>query len=409
MARFKRNQQDYTSIELVSRDTAIDAPGTLVFVREPTLGLRRRFLPTIAVLVTTACAAAVWSLRLLKWKDSVGFFGFVTGHRVAIQVFIHILSSVLTLLQKFGVSSTFNLATRSAFARRTVSIKKLRLWTLISQARVSFSIPLSNFLVCTAFCILTFLPAWLWTGALTPQLTTFTVFSNVTVSKTGAGAYPFLGYRSLTDPFNFECWNTTQANGTFTSCPGLYESGALLSSAASATTIDGSLRNHSKFGDNSAYRYVGRSYGAGASVGLTVQSPTISTLYGYNFTETGYLTTVKCVYNSSSQWEITLQSCAESADLPCSYYAIGCFPNSPLLSKGTCDPYHTDHYAQASFGPDGAAVVAMGATNSDNATEYYLAIATTPAYEQLNQVQCQLSSDHISLQSMCRWSIHPLL
>jgi hypothetical protein len=69
--------------------------------------------------------------------------------------------------------------------------------------------------------------------------------------------------------------------------------------------------------------------------------------------------------------------------------ATGCFPNSKLLPNGTCDPNHTDHYAQVSFGTDGATVVAMGATNSDNATEYYLSIATTPVYEQFSQVQCQ--------------------
>ena len=83
---------DYTSIEMITHDgpNAVNSPGTLVKVREPTLGFRRRFLPSLAVLFTTGCAAALWSLRLLNWKDSLGFYSFVVSHRVAIQVSIHI-------------------------------------------------------------------------------------------------------------------------------------------------------------------------------------------------------------------------------------------------------------------------------------------------------------------------------
>lgn len=267
MERFRslRAKPDYTSIELVSHDAThpVNAPGTLVTIREPTLGFRRRFLPSIALLFTTGCAAALWSLRLLKWKDSLGFYSFVISHRVAIQVFIHILSSLLTLLWVYGVCSTINLITRHRFARRAISIKTLRVWTLISQARISFNIPFSSFLICAAFCLISLLPAWLWTGALTPQLTSYNVTSNGTLPKTGTGAYPFLNYRLPSYGFTFECWTNTQANGTFTSCPGLYQSGSLLASAGSATTIDGNPRNHSKVGDTTAYQYIGRSYGVG--------------------------------------------------------------------------------------------------------------------------------------------------
>lgn len=70
--------------------------------------------------------------------------------------------------------------------------------------------------------------------------------------------------------------------------------------------------------------------------------------------------------------------------------AYGCFPNSLLLPNGTCDPEHIDYYAQSSFGGDGAAIVAMGATNSDNASEYYLAMAATPAWAQYDKLQCQI-------------------
>lgn len=132
-------------------------------------------------------------------------------------------------------------------------------------------------------------------------------------------------------PFDWECWQTTQANGTFTSCPGKYQSGALLASASSATTVDGSPRNHSKISDTTAYQYTGRSYGVGSIVGLSVDVPEISTLYGYNYTELGYLTTVGCAYNNFSLWLLALEDCPDlenlpGGTLPCSYLVCILYP-----------------------------------------------------------------------------------
>lgn len=388
---FRRPQPDYTSIQLVSNDAtdASSTRGTLQRIRDPTIGPWRRFLPTLAVLFTSACAFTIWSLRLTYWKDSLGFYNLVVTHRVSVQVFIHVLATFLTVLWIYGVSTTINLLMRLRFANGGVSINTLRMWTLISQARLNINLPFRHFILCACFYAIAVLPAWLWTGALTPQLIDYPLLANATLPKAGAGAYPFLTYRLPNDDFNFECFNTTQANGTFTSCPGLYQSGNLLQSAGSATTIDGSPRNHSKY-DNTEYRYTGRSYGAGSSVGLTVRSPPTATLQGYSYTEQGYLTTADCVYNSSSLWVLRFIDSYDSGDIPNVYYAEGCFPNSlSFPNNGTCGLF--DHYSLVSLGLDGENMVAMGSTNSDNLTDYYLAIAASAPYAELNQIQCQVS------------------
>ncbi len=49
--------------------------------------------------------------------------------------------------------------------------------------------------------------------------------------------------------------------------------GSLVASAASATTVDGGIRQHPKF-DNTRYTFNGRSYGVGASAGLADDSIT---------------------------------------------------------------------------------------------------------------------------------------
>lgn len=55
--------------------------------------------------------------------------------------------------------------------------------------------------------------------------------------------------------------------GVFSFAVGMQMKGSLLASAASATTVDGSVGRHAKL-DSSGLTYIGRSYGVGSSVGL---------------------------------------------------------------------------------------------------------------------------------------------
>lgn len=72
--------------------------------------------------------------------------------------------------------------------------------------------------------------------------------------------------------------------------------GEYLNQAARASTIDGSPTNHSKT-DNSGYSYSGRSYGAGASVGL-LNIP--NDVASYSFLENGYASHVQCWTNTTA-------------------------------------------------------------------------------------------------------------
>ena len=55
-------------------------------------------------------------------------------------------------------------------------------------------------------------------------------------------------------------------------------------------------------------------------MGLTVDGPDISTLYGYSYTELGYLTTAKCLYNDASQWQVVEEYCPDNTAYPCYYF-----------------------------------------------------------------------------------------
>jgi len=358
---------------------------------QATAGVWRKLLPLLAITTSSAVAIAVASLQLVQWTGTPVLYVLVAEHRASVQVFVHILSTILTLLWTYAVCTYFNLIARSRFARQAVSLNTLRLWAAISQARYDSNLPFWWLPVVFCFYAVMVLPAWLWTGALTPQLKTIGVSGNATLPINGNGSYPFLQPR-IDEAFYYECWTHNQVNGSFTSCPGVYQSGSILDSAASATTIDGSPRNHSKF-DNTRFRYSGRSYGAGASVGLTIGSASSDTVQGYSFTETGYLTTVNCTYNASSLWRLSgaVGEVYYETSLPNLFYALGCFPNSNYSAEFKNTTCREDFYAQVSLDGTPDSIVAMGAANSDAVSAYYISIAAGSNYQPLNQSQCRFT------------------
>ena len=131
-------------------------------------------------------------------------------------------------------------------------------------------------------------------------MTTKSQSLQLAVPLVGTGSYSFL--QPNISSSGAQCWVRQQLNGTFTICPAERFTGKVLDSASSATTPDGSPRNHSKF-DNAKFRYNGRSYGVGAAVGLTdsglIQS---SNFQEYVYNEVGYMVTASCIHNSSSLW-----------------------------------------------------------------------------------------------------------
>ncbi len=277
-----------------------------------------------------------------------------------------------------------------------MSLSTLRISTLLSQARLETMLSKRGYILCACFWALSPLSQYFWTGALTPTITSYTLPGNLIRPRTGTGSYSFLNPRAPGVYFDFECEIYDQVNGSFTNCPGLYQSGALLQSAGSATTIDGASRNHSKY-DNSGFRYTGRSYGVGSSIGLTVREAATMPALEYDYTEDGYLTDVSCQYNASSLWVIKLVSCPNNTGYPCTFEAQGCFPNSDFSNKAGYKgkygfPCASDYYTQAQLRHPSTAnssVIAIGAPNSDNVSDYYMAIAAKTNYRHFDQVQCQ--------------------
>ena len=255
-------------------------------------------LAILSVLVTTIISTSIVVLQFTGYRNTSGLFEWSENKRTTLQVVVFILSSLLGSFWTFSICSAFNFETRQLFARRSVTLNTVKLWSAFSIGHFDRNLPFWSALGSLVFFTLLSLPATVWSGALTPHLASTSFYVTLPIPAASNNAF----YHSLPSA---DCWTKQQANGTFSSCPTRQFSSNLLTSVASATTPDGSLRNHSRF-DSTRFGYVGRSYGVGGSVGLVDHEWTSRpTTQGYNYTESGYITNASCSYNASSLWRIT--------------------------------------------------------------------------------------------------------
>ncbi|KAJ5637914.1 hypothetical protein N7490_007793 [Penicillium lividum] len=240
--------------------------------------------------------------------------------------------------------SLYNMVNNWRTSVQTVSLNMLDFWSALSNS----DSPLE----------LSYLDDHLWTGALTPvntlgtHNTTIRIpdWSNITLIK----EYP--------SQIDSSGPSVRTIKGLFTYSVGMGLLGSLLASANSASTVDGSIRNHNKL-DNTRYNYHGRSFGAGSSAGL-------------NDHEVALASSVSCIYNSSSELILEAES---GVDL---YPAEGYLPDSTGGEYSTYLGYGTN------------AIVAIGVAArpvSWTAPTRYMAIAVGHAYKYLNKVQCAVT------------------
>jgi hypothetical protein len=147
-----------------------------------------------------------------------------------------------------------------------------------------------------------------------------------------------------------------------------------MASAPSASSLNGKARQHAKI-DHSGYSYLGRSYGVGAVAGLEDVSLQRSWVQGYSYNEAGFLTTVSCIYNSTTNFTIV------DHGEPNIYWAKGTLPND--------DPKSFTRSKYIGHGTD--AIVAIGASRNADDPRRMLCIASGRSYQNLNTTQCSFT------------------
>jgi hypothetical protein len=327
------------------------------------------YIAAAALTVTTTVSTLVLVGCAQEQTISQDAFEFITRNRATVQLVVQIVSNILGLLCNTTITVLILYGTRSNLWQRPVKLEVLKLWHDLCMRNLRWSHPWKFLIPLFAFVVLSAAPSAIWAGALTPVVTGV-YHTDTILTPSYDSSDLILEYPSEIDSQGPTLRNT---KGLFTYSVGVLMQGSLLASAASATPVDGSTRQHRK-PDYSQYTYFGRSYGVAASVGLLDETTLLDkTTVSYTYEEQGYKTSVQCSYNASSEYIIK-----DLTGLNMLYAAKGSIPNSDVPEYSVMLGHNMD------------AIVAMGVTKNQNDTRRMVAIASGKSYQNLNSTQCTL-------------------
>lgn len=372
-----------------------------------------RLLPVLDLMIPTATSIMLYCFG--ESQSTGMLYGLVKNHQAMSQIFVQTISHILGLFQVSSLCAVLNLSMRYRIMHGTVALQVLSFSVALSTARIDLYLPRRLLLLNAAFIAATFLPAALWAPAISPVtvLTSQGIENQLLPAFTeGSKAYwdsqfQMRGPGRSWYNINHHCSLINDKRGLVPSCPVPSLQGLLLLSASSATTLDGGPRNHSKL-DNPNWEFIGRSFGAGSSVGKSDERIADNRVLYYNYTESGYVANVSCIKNSTSDFRFRLErivrknisvldyqrthhpemlvdrSWGSWPDISTSssiYYLDGYLPNSII---GT-----PELYPSISWHEEYENITAWAAVANNNRNMIAVA-AGNRLYQELNQVQCEV-------------------
>ncbi|KAK7965917.1 uncharacterized protein PG986_000194 [Apiospora aurea] len=336
------------------------------------LGLLDKHGPFYGLIITTALSILLVTANKRGWTVPDDLYRVIVSNRASVQLAIQVLANLLGLVFSGVICKLINYATRIYFQKHPVHFDVVRFWIGLCSSRMSMGLPMKYILLLASFLILMAAQSALWAGAMTPLTTSVISGAMVTI--------PHYRNSSLLQEYPSEielAGPTMRTNkGLFTYSVGVMLQGGILTSAASATTIDGGVRRHAKI-DYSQFTYLGRSYGVGAAVGLLDESIFEDRMAEtYTYREVGYDTHVACMYNTSSKFVLNPLRTSESM-----YIAQGMLPNSR--------PRDPEYSLYIGHTPNTIVAIGVAHTPSDDDPRRMLAIAAGQSYGNLNATQCR--------------------
>ncbi|KAK4541110.1 hypothetical protein LTR36_008335 [Oleoguttula mirabilis] len=348
----------------------------------------RKLLPILAACVPLVVAAFLIAQSSHRYRGDL--VDFVSKNRSATQIVVQILSHGLGLSQTYSVHASEQLSFRLRLFQAPARLEDLAFGVALTTGRIDSLLAKLHCSITIAAVAACVIPGALWAGALTPLFVSAAVSHNSTMP---IPAYTKASASIWDAEFQMEgneLWNRVQncsGVGLITNCPVPALQGLLLSSAGSASTADGSPRLHSK-NDSPQWSYVGRSYGVGASIGLSAATRgSTGSVYSLSFIEYGYATSMSCVYNTTSAYSLQLLTDTDIGPTSLSMYEAGGYlPNSfnNGIGKGTGEAYTV-----ASSSSDDTNILAWSARaiGGDN----YVSVGTGAGrYTEFNTTQCKV-------------------
>ncbi|KAF2036699.1 hypothetical protein EK21DRAFT_95931 [Setomelanomma holmii] len=289
-----------------------------------------------------------------QWRVTGNAFILANRFPGSFALIVQTLAAFFGFLHVAVICKLINYALRLRPLKVSVSLDVLRTWVDSTTPRVDWNLPLRFFFPVLGLVFLSLVPTVLWAGYMSPLVS----------RTTGSGMLLVPSYEDVSMIMEYPIMigfagpSLRTQKGFFTYSVGQQQSGQLMRSAASASSTGKGPHVHRKL-DNTQFSYSGRSYGVGAPAALTDRSISSNNqVAGYWHQETRYLTSVICMYNTSSNFVLS-EPVNDVEGAECSNY----------------------------IGHDGKAIVAIGVACSDRSPGRYLAIATGEAYSFLNSTQ----------------------
>ncbi|RDW58771.1 hypothetical protein BP6252_13247 [Coleophoma cylindrospora] len=303
----------------------------------------------------------------------------INNHRATTQFFVQAVSHLLGLIHLFVLIRLFNAYTTKYFQQNAISLDCLKWWNSVCQLQLDLSLPMRFLLPLVVVVLLALFPAALWAGAITPVTSEMQQSGLFDIPYYGPDPQGQFWNRSLVQ--NLHKLNVSRTPlGSFSYDPSRNVVGSILDAAAAATAPNSTIQTHRKI-DNTGYTFQGRSFGAGASVGLATVSTLSpqSKLQNFSFNETSYLATVGCWYNTSMDFHVINQG--------------GTAPNIFSFYHGSGElPSGSDESVLLPGMNDDSEVVILTGNPHNGRNQWGIATgvnATT--YQQLNQTVCEVS------------------
>jgi hypothetical protein len=134
-------------------------------------GWWNKLIPYLIV-VPMIISIVIGSLQLLEYADSKNsLYEWSVTSRALVQVFVHVLSTLLSVLWVYPLCTVISYWRRNRLAERYVNLNTVRLWSAFTQAQTEWNLPWAFALFSFVFFTIMYVPATLWAGALTPSFT----------------------------------------------------------------------------------------------------------------------------------------------------------------------------------------------------------------------------------------------
>ena len=372
-----------------------------------------RLLPVLDLMIPTATSIMLYSFG--DWQSTGMLYELVKNNQATSQIFVQTISHVLGLFQVSSLCAVLNLSMRYRIMRGSVALQVLSFLVALSTARIDLYLPRRLLFLNAAFVAATFLPAALWAPAISPVtvLTSQGIENQLLPAfSEGTKAYwdsqfQVRGPGRVVHNINHHCSLINDKRGLIPSCPVPTLQGLLLLSASSATTLDGGPRNHSKL-DNPNWEFIGRSFGAGSSVGKSDEHIVDDRVLYYNYTESGYVANVSCIKNTTSDFRFRLEKSVRK-NISISEYQRTHHPEMPFDHSwsswsdiwSTYSIYYVDGYLPNSIigtpelypsisWHEGYENITGWAAVTNNNRNMIAVAAGNRLYRELDQIQCEV-------------------